>query len=174
MFHHCCILLICQNIIDYLLAISITSCEFMNVSIFEESVCDSQLIFYNKFYQFLSILMAFSPSVPNTKCIGLLRTLEFISPVTQRKSFLKSITFWDMTPCSPLSFNRRFGGTYRLHLQGLRNNFSKNQQGSRWEACSSETSVETRRTTRRHIPEDDTLHNHRCENLKSYKVIRGP
>jgi hypothetical protein len=23
-------------------------------------------------------------------------------------------------------------------------------------------------TTRRHIPEDYTLHNHRCENLKSY------
>jgi hypothetical protein len=34
--------------------------------------------------------------------------------------------------------------------------------------CSSEMSVETRRTTRRHIPEGDTLHNHRCENLKSY------
>jgi hypothetical protein len=34
--------------------------------------------------------------------------------------------------------------------------------------CSSETSVETQRTTRRHIPEDETLHNHRCENLKSY------
>jgi hypothetical protein len=34
--------------------------------------------------------------------------------------YLKSITFWDMTPCSPLSFNRRFGGTYRLHLQGRR------------------------------------------------------
>jgi hypothetical protein len=30
-----------------------------------------------------------------------------------------------MTPCSPLSFNRRFGGTYRLHLQGRRNRFSK-------------------------------------------------
>jgi hypothetical protein len=29
--------------------------------------------------------------------------------------------------------------------------------------CSSETSVETQRTTRRHIAEDDTLHNHRCE-----------
>jgi hypothetical protein len=25
------------------------------------------------------------------------------------------------------------------------------------------------RTSRRHIPEDDTLQNHRCENLKSYK-----
>jgi hypothetical protein len=33
--------------------------------------------------------------------------------------------------------------------------------------CSSETSVATQQTTRRHIPEDYTLHNHRCENLKS-------
>jgi hypothetical protein len=33
---------------------------------------------------------------------------------------------------------------------------------------SSETSGTTLRTTRRHIPEDDTLQNHRCENLKSY------
>jgi hypothetical protein len=40
--------------------------------------------------------------------------------------------------------------------------------------CSSETSVETQRTTRRHIPEkDDTLHNHRCENLKSYKILQN-
>jgi hypothetical protein len=34
---------------------------------------------------------------------------------------------------------------------------------------SSETSGTTQRTTRRHIPEEDTLQNHRCENLKSYK-----
>jgi hypothetical protein len=33
---------------------------------------------------------------------------------------IKSI-FWDMTPCSPLSFNRRFGGAYRLHVQGKKN-----------------------------------------------------
>jgi hypothetical protein len=33
--------------------------------------------------------------------------------------------------------------------------------------CSSETSVDTQRTTRRYIPEDDALHNDRCENLKS-------
>jgi hypothetical protein len=26
----------------------------------------------------------------------------------------------------------------------------------------------SQQTTRRHIPEDDTLHNHRCGNLKSY------
>jgi hypothetical protein len=33
---------------------------------------------------------------------------------------MKSIFFWDMTPCSALSGTRRFGGTYRLHLQGCR------------------------------------------------------
>jgi hypothetical protein len=48
---------------------------------------------------------------------------------------MKSIIFWDMTLCSLLSCNWRFGGTYRLHLQGWRNNFSKNQQVSRWQAC---------------------------------------
>jgi hypothetical protein len=37
-----------------------------------------------------------------------------------RAVVMKSIIFWDMTPCSPLSFTRRFGGTYRLHLQGRR------------------------------------------------------
>jgi hypothetical protein len=31
---------------------------------------------------------------------------------------MKSTIFRDITPCSPLSVNRRFGGTYRLHLQG--------------------------------------------------------
>jgi hypothetical protein len=37
--------------------------------------------------------------------------------------------------------------------------------------CSSETSIETQRTTRRHIPKDETLQNHRCGNLKSYKYF---
>jgi hypothetical protein len=93
-----------------------------------------------------------------------------------RYTLLKSIVFWDMTPCSQLSVNRCFGGTYRLYLQGRRN-----QQASWWflaelisstqkmEAiCSSGTSVETQRATPRPTPENDTLHNHRCENLKSY------
>jgi hypothetical protein len=35
----------------------------------------------------------------------------------------------------------------------------------------SETSVETKRTTQRHIPEDYTLHNHRCENLNYYNSV---
>jgi hypothetical protein len=35
-------------------------------------------------------------------------------------------------------------------------------------ARSSETSVVFQRTTRHYIPEDRTLHCHRCENVKSY------
>jgi hypothetical protein len=38
--------------------------------------------------------------------------------------------------------------------------------------CSFETSVATQQTTRRQIPEDNTLHNHGCENLKSYIVYQ--
>jgi hypothetical protein len=49
-------------------------------------------------------------------------------------SFLmKSVIFWDTTPCSPLCCIRRFGGTYRLHLQG-RKISSANQRASRWQA----------------------------------------
>jgi hypothetical protein len=32
---------------------------------------------------------------------------------------MKSIIFWDVMLCSPLSFNRRFGGTYRLHINQI-------------------------------------------------------
>jgi hypothetical protein len=36
--------------------------------------------------------------------------------------------------------------------------------------CFSETSVDFQRTTRHYIPEYRTLHNHRCENFKSYML----
>jgi hypothetical protein len=75
---------------------------------------------------------------------------------------MKTTIFWDITASSSFSVNRRFGGTYRLHLQGRRNKFSKKP---------SSKEVDTQRTTRRYIPEDGTLHNHRCENLKSYLVF---
>jgi hypothetical protein len=29
-----------------------------------------------------------------------------------------SFVFWDVAPCTPLEVNQRFGGTYRLHIQG--------------------------------------------------------
>jgi hypothetical protein len=34
--------------------------------------------------------------------------------------------------------------------------------------CSSETSFDFQRSTRRYIPEDCTVHNHRCENIRFY------
>jgi hypothetical protein len=71
-------------------------------------------------------------------------------------------------PCSPLKVKRRYGGTYRLHLHS-RISQARNQR-DRWQAtCSSETSVDFQRTTRRYIPDNRALHNHRCEKLKSNK-----
>jgi hypothetical protein len=84
---------------------------------------------------------------------------------------MKSILFWDVTPCSLLSCNRRFGGTYRLHPQGQKISRARNQRENGWKASaftlascwayifsalrmeaiySSEKSVDFQRTTRRH------------------------
>jgi hypothetical protein len=30
---------------------------------------------------------------------------------------MKSVIFWDIASCGPFKVNRRFGGTYRFHLQ---------------------------------------------------------
>jgi hypothetical protein len=77
---------------------------------------------------------------------------------------IKKAVFWDVAPCRSC-VNRRFGGTYRLHLQG-RKIRERETSVSRWlqtelslEAIrSSETSVHTR-STRRHFTEDGILHN---------------
>jgi hypothetical protein len=66
--------------------------------------------------------------------------------------------FSDITPCITLKVNYRFGGTCRFLHQGRRISRARNQR---------ETVVYFQRTTRRYIPEDRTLYNHRCENLNS-------
>jgi hypothetical protein len=43
---------------------------------------------------------------------------------------MKSTVIWDIMPCSPLKVNRRFGGTYRLYLQGGRISQAGNQRES--------------------------------------------
>jgi hypothetical protein len=95
---------------------------------------------------------------------------------------MNSAIFWDITPCSSLKFNLRFGGKYCLHLQDWRINQVWNQRETRLQAeqaladCfqagfllglffeqkigviySSEISVDFQRSTRRYIPEDSTL-----------------
>jgi hypothetical protein len=92
---------------------------------------------------------------------------------------MKCSIFWDITPCSPLKVNRRFGGTCRLHLQGralLATCFALvscfyYSSTLKMNTRSSETSVDFQRTTRRYIPEDRTHHNHHRENLKSYSIF---
>jgi hypothetical protein len=37
--------------------------------------------------------------------------------------------------------------------------------------CPSETSVDLQQATQRYVPEDSVLHNHHCENLKSYRSV---
>jgi hypothetical protein len=99
---------------------------------------------------------------------------------------MKNAIFWDVEPCRSC-VNRRFGGTYRLDHQGrkIREQGTSRLVTQSAATCSlwclvrgffcteiemirsSETAVHTR-STRRHIPEDDNLHSHRCENLESY------
>jgi hypothetical protein len=77
-----------------------------------------------------------------------------------------------IAPCR-YCVNRRFGGTYRFHLQGIRNPAHANPSFAKYTlkmeaGHSSETSVNTI-STRGHIPEDDILHGLRRENRKSYR-----
>jgi hypothetical protein len=43
---------------------------------------------------------------------------------------LNSTIFWDIMLCSPLSVNWRFGGTYRLHLQGRRISWARDHSSA--------------------------------------------
>jgi hypothetical protein len=70
---------------------------------------------------------------------------------------MKNAVFFDEAPCRYF-VNRSFGGTYGLHLQGIRNPRAMNQSEQRIFY------------TRPHIPEDGILHSHRHENPKSEKV----
>jgi hypothetical protein len=79
---------------------------------------------------------------------------------------MKNVVLWDVALCKSC-VNRLFGRTYRLYIQGrkIRERWTS---VSRWLQRSSETSVNAR-SAQRHIPEDDILHRHRCESLKSYR-----
>jgi hypothetical protein len=97
---------------------------------------------------------------------------------------MKNTVFWDVAPCRYF-VNRRFGGTYRLHLQSTVQStvYSSDSVYSylltlvyrswisytmKMEAIrSSETSV-NKISTRRHNPEDGILCSDRREKLKSH------
>jgi hypothetical protein len=66
--------------------------------------------------------------------------------------------------------NRRFGGTYRFNRQG--DELVDSCHPDDGSVTSTETSVLTGATWR-NIPDDDILHSHRRENLKSYVALTG-
>jgi hypothetical protein len=121
-------------------------------------------------------------------------TAEIIYFIVLNNIILMSSVFWDIRAYTPLKVNRNYGGTCRLHPQGRRISQARNQHevGSMQAlltayfmlvSClaysapkmkatySSETSVSFQRTTGRYIPNDRTLQNHRCENLKCYNIL---
>jgi hypothetical protein len=68
------------------------------------------------------------------KCLSLLHQHAFCIrlgfPCNVRKLYLENAIFWDVASCRSC-VNRRFGGTYRLHLQG-RKICERGTSVSRW------------------------------------------
>jgi hypothetical protein len=139
-------------------------------------------------------MIRFNTILPPTVTVkGIGSSLSSSSGFLKTDHNAKSHIFCDMMPCGPSKVNRCFERTHRHYLHGRIINHATNQHeadmfwaGSsaccllhvgfltysstlKMETCSSETSAGFQRTTRRYTPEERTLHNHRCENLKSYR-----
>jgi hypothetical protein len=93
---------------------------------------------------------------------------------------LKSTNFWYVTPCRLVKVQRRFGRTCWVHLRARRESrtcesvfllqvscLAYSSTSTMEVVCSSETSVMIHRITWHDILEDNILHGHLCENLKS-------
>jgi hypothetical protein len=123
------------------------------------------------------------PHIPLLKHLGAFVIIKWrdtsLSHNYEINIFLRISIFWDVTPCSPLKVNWRFGEIYPFHLQGrpligtcftLISCLAYSLTLKLGANYSSEMSVDFQWATRRYSPGDGTLHNHLCENLKSYKT----
>jgi hypothetical protein len=97
---------------------------------------------------------------------------------------MKRSVFWDITPCSSLKGNRRFGRTCRLYLWGRK---IKTLLAAVFIlisclVCSStlkmemtyysETSVDLQQIIRRYMLEDRRFHKRHCKNLISFNWMK--
>jgi hypothetical protein len=65
----------------------------------------------------MNIKQSISLTVQSNTCSVSTRAVVLVAFEVLIAVVVNSIIFWDITPCSPLDVNRRFGGTYRLKLQ---------------------------------------------------------
>jgi hypothetical protein len=86
----------------------------------------------------------------------------FVQSEVLTAAVMKSNIFWDITSCSPLNVNWRFGPASALVSCSAYSSTLNIE-----EICSSETSADIQQTTRRYMPEDSTLNfaEIRTENL---------
>jgi hypothetical protein len=89
--------------------------------------------------------------------------LSFLGFEVLTAVIMKIAIFWSITPCSPLSVNRRFGGTYRLHLQRLKISWARNQ-------CESKLQAEWWRW-RRYVPSKRRLTLNGLHGIISQKMV---
>jgi hypothetical protein len=83
---------------------------------------------------------------------------KFNNPLyTRTATILKNSIFWDITSCSPLKINRRFGGTSVKLCFYL---IDADSSTLKMVTCSCQRTVDFQRIIWLHIPEDRTLHNH--------------
>jgi hypothetical protein len=87
---------------------------------------------------------------------------------------MKNAVFWDMAPCSPF-VNRRFGGTYRLHLQSEPPAHAGTSLADfstlKMETIRSSESSVHQRITWRHIPEHGILHGRNSVDIARGRTI---
>jgi hypothetical protein len=103
--------------------------------------------------------------------------------ITFKKNIICLFDFWYITPCMPLKIIQRFGGTCRVHLQGPRISQVRYRPAflvsylpysstlKMKEACSPQRSAGFQMTILRCIPEDRTIRNNCCWDLK---LCTGP
>jgi hypothetical protein len=94
-------------------------------------------------------------------------SIESMSPYPN--PILMWSTIYDSISKAPLTMTYINENNVCFHASCLLNLYFSNLKMEA--TCSSETSVDTQRTTRSYIPEDGTLHNDRCEDLKSDKTM---
>jgi hypothetical protein len=167
----------------YLLLVTLVTCQYTvcqrwaHVSIRLPFQCDQvfepQQKIDNRCGTVRVVVLASMDAVPNMqwKYVYLCTTWSSHSMVTQ------SAILWDITPCSPLKVNRRFGGTCRLRCQSRRISKARNQRETgvkqnvlvsyslihEWEATyTSETSVDFNGLYGVISLKDRTLHVYLC------------